>query len=92
MPRDSEVLTPSLEVRFMCYDLGHYFTDDEFDVAWTLLDADGSGFVEKQEFLNFWRNDDRYGPVLPLACVSSVANSRVCVCACARTDWEDLTS
>ena len=48
------------EVRFMCYDLGHFFTDAEFEAAWTLLDADGSGFIEKDEFLNFWRNEDRF--------------------------------
>ena len=35
-------------------------TDTECQLAFKLLDSDGSGFVEKEEFLTFWRSDDRF--------------------------------
>ena len=48
------------EFRNICYDLGHYFSDDELEIAFALLDSDGSGELEKEEFLTFWRSDDRF--------------------------------
>jgi Ca2+-binding EF-hand superfamily protein len=48
------------EFRDMCWDLGHFFDGKELDVAFNLVDADGSGFAERAEMLNFWRTEDRF--------------------------------
>lgn len=44
----------------ICYELGHYFSDDELEIAFGLVDSDGSGVIDKSEFLNFWRSDKRF--------------------------------
>jgi Ca2+-binding EF-hand superfamily protein len=48
------------EFQKICYELGHYLSDDELDLAFTLLDSDGSGKIDRAELLNFWRSDDRF--------------------------------
>jgi hypothetical protein len=48
------------EFRRICYELGHYLDDKELTVAFTLIDGDGSGEIDRDEFLTFWRNDDRF--------------------------------
>jgi hypothetical protein len=49
-----------MEFGKICYELGHYFSPDELEIAFGLVDSDGSGVIEKEEFLNFWRSDDRF--------------------------------
>ena len=44
----------------ICYALGHFLSPAELDAAFLLIDADGSGFIEKDEFIRFWRSDDRF--------------------------------
>jgi Ca2+-binding EF-hand superfamily protein len=38
----------------ICYSMGHYFSASELDAAFVLVDVDGSGYVEREEFIKFW--------------------------------------
>ena len=51
-----------------------FFTPAELDAAFTLIDADGSGFIERDEFMHFWRTDNRFAKV---RCVAPQAVSPV---------------
>lgn len=48
------------EFRNMCADLGHYMNDAQLKAAFQLLDRDGDKSVSREEFLAFWREDDRF--------------------------------
>eukprot|EP01104_Vermistella_antarctica_P005898 TRINITY_DN16644_c0_g1_i1.p1 TRINITY_DN16644_c0_g1~~TRINITY_DN16644_c0_g1_i1.p1 ORF type:complete len:184 (-),score=50.01 TRINITY_DN16644_c0_g1_i1:48-545(-) len=48
------------EFQAMCYDLGYHLTDEEVTLAVVTLDKDGSGVVEYNEFIDFWRTDKRF--------------------------------
>lgn len=48
------------EFKAMCYDLGHYLTDAETDIAFRTIDLDGKGTISYDEFYKFWRTDKRF--------------------------------
>lgn len=48
----------------VCYALGHYLEQDtELVVAFGLIDVDGSGEIDYDEFAKFWRTDERFAKV-----------------------------
>ncbi|CAF0889906.1 unnamed protein product [Rotaria sordida] len=48
------------ELRSLCYDLGYYLSDDEIAWAWTVMDKDGSGTIDYNEFTEWWRTSSRF--------------------------------
>lgn len=48
------------EFRNLCYDLGHYLSEDELNMAIKFLDADGSGKIEYNEFQKWWRESNKW--------------------------------
>lgn len=48
------------EFHDMCYALGHYLDGETFEVAWTEVEADGSGSISYDEFATWWSSDDRW--------------------------------
>jgi Ca2+-binding EF-hand superfamily protein len=48
------------EFQKICYELGHFLSEDELTIAFALVDSDGSGQIEKSEFKTFWQTDDRF--------------------------------
>eukprot|EP01088_Endostelium_zonatum_P009768 TRINITY_DN2307_c0_g1_i2.p1 TRINITY_DN2307_c0_g1~~TRINITY_DN2307_c0_g1_i2.p1 ORF type:complete len:277 (-),score=87.24 TRINITY_DN2307_c0_g1_i2:117-908(-) len=44
----------------ICYDYGYSLSDEELDVAMAQIDRDGNGKLSYKEFVNFWKNDDRF--------------------------------
>jgi len=44
----------------LVYDLGYHFKPEELKIAFDLLDANGSGSIDLPEFLNFWKEDNRF--------------------------------
>lgn len=47
----------------MSYSMGHYLSDYELEVAFALIDSNGSGYIERNEFERFWRTDARFDKV-----------------------------
>ncbi|CAF1218700.1 unnamed protein product [Rotaria sp. Silwood1] len=48
------------ELRSMCYDMGYYLSDDEIAWAWTVLDKNGSGTIDYNEFAEWWKKSSRF--------------------------------
>ena len=48
------------ELRSLVYDMGHPLTDDEFERAKQLLDANGDGVLSYAEFKEWWSKHDRF--------------------------------
>ncbi|CAF2361463.1 unnamed protein product [Rotaria sp. Silwood2] len=48
------------ELRSLCYDMGYYLSDDELEWACTLIDKDGNGKIDYQEFADWWRTSSRF--------------------------------
>lgn len=48
------------ELKSICYDLGHYFTEEEMAMALCRLDSDGDGKLSLEEFKKWWRVYDRF--------------------------------
>eukprot|EP01090_Pellita_catalonica_P012195 TRINITY_DN2593_c0_g1_i2.p1 TRINITY_DN2593_c0_g1~~TRINITY_DN2593_c0_g1_i2.p1 ORF type:complete len:183 (+),score=41.57 TRINITY_DN2593_c0_g1_i2:360-908(+) len=48
------------EFHGMCYDLGHFLTKKETDIALKVVDKDGSGKVELKEFTAWWKDSKRF--------------------------------
>lgn len=44
----------------MTHELGYYFSPEQLEVAWALLDSDHSGSIEFPEWQRFWREDERF--------------------------------
>lgn len=40
--------------------MGYYLSDDELAWAWTIVDQDGSGYVEYREFADWWKTSSRF--------------------------------
>eukprot|EP00727_Mastigamoeba_balamuthi_P013175 m51a1_g8480 putative ef hand domain containing protein (307) ;mRNA; r:518859-520266 len=57
--QDRKGLTPQ-EFQVMCMEMGYLLSDEEFTMAIKLLDADHSGSIEYNEFLRFWKTDERF--------------------------------
>ncbi|CAF1242076.1 unnamed protein product [Adineta steineri] len=52
------------ELRFLCYDMGHFLSDAQFEWACTLIDKDGSGEINYEEFAAWWQNPLRFDHLL----------------------------
>lgn len=52
------------ELRFLCYDMGYYLSDSQFEWARTLIDKDGSGEISYGEFSSWWQNPLRFDHLL----------------------------
>jgi Ca2+-binding EF-hand superfamily protein len=48
------------ELRSLCYDMGYYLSNDELEWACTLIDKDGNGKIDYQEFADWWRTSSRF--------------------------------
>ncbi|KAJ3122665.1 hypothetical protein HK100_011893 [Physocladia obscura] len=48
------------EFRNLCYDMGYFLTDKELALDIKLLDADGNGTLSYDEFIRWWKKDDRF--------------------------------
>ena len=48
------------EFHNLCYGLGHYLDDEAFEAAWCEVEADGTGELTYEEFMEWWKSDDRW--------------------------------
>ncbi|ORY39815.1 EF-hand [Rhizoclosmatium globosum] len=48
------------EFKNLCYDMGYFLTDQELALDVKLLDMDGNGTLGYDEFIKWWRKDDRF--------------------------------
>eukprot|EP01117_Protostelium_nocturnum_P004517 TRINITY_DN1631_c0_g1_i1.p1 TRINITY_DN1631_c0_g1~~TRINITY_DN1631_c0_g1_i1.p1 ORF type:complete len:169 (-),score=61.94 TRINITY_DN1631_c0_g1_i1:64-570(-) len=49
------------EFRSMAYDMGYYLSDKELTAALQIIDRDGNGQVDYNEFVAWWRVHNRFG-------------------------------
>ena len=57
---DQSGLISVSELRFLCYDMGYFLSDAQFDWAATFIDKDGSGEISYAEFSLWWQNSSRF--------------------------------
>ncbi|KAI9335950.1 hypothetical protein BDR26DRAFT_936272 [Obelidium mucronatum] len=48
------------EFKSLCYDMGYFLTDQELSLDVKLLDVDGNGTLSYDEFIKWWKRDDRF--------------------------------
>ncbi|KAJ3346089.1 hypothetical protein HDU83_003386 [Entophlyctis luteolus] len=48
------------EFRRLCYDMGYFLSDSEIQMDVKILDLDGSGSITYDEFIKWWKRDDRF--------------------------------
>jgi Ca2+-binding EF-hand superfamily protein len=48
------------ELRSLCMDFGHYLSDEELSLAVKKLDVNGDGKITYSEFIQWWRQQDRF--------------------------------
>ncbi|KAI9090194.1 hypothetical protein DFS34DRAFT_377095 [Phlyctochytrium arcticum] len=53
------------EFRKLCYDMGHFLSDQELALAIRMLDADGNGEISYKEFISWWQKDHRFKSLQP---------------------------
>eukprot|EP01095_Lingulamoeba_sp_RSL-Kostka_P004497 TRINITY_DN15740_c0_g1_i1.p1 TRINITY_DN15740_c0_g1~~TRINITY_DN15740_c0_g1_i1.p1 ORF type:complete len:184 (-),score=81.61 TRINITY_DN15740_c0_g1_i1:102-653(-) len=49
------------EFKNLAYELGYFLDDDDLALSLKLIDEDGSGEIELEEFANWWKSEDRFG-------------------------------
>lgn len=49
------------EFKNLAYDLGNHLSDGEVTMALKMIDKDGDGTVDYEEFVQWWRQEDRWG-------------------------------
>jgi Ca2+-binding EF-hand superfamily protein len=49
------------EFKNLAYDLGNHLSDGEVTMALKMIDKDGDGTVDYEEFVEWWRSSDRWG-------------------------------
>ena len=52
------------ELRFLCYDMGYYLTDEQYEWANIYLDKDGNKEISYEEFCHWWQNPLRFDHLL----------------------------
>ncbi|KAJ3331686.1 HIR complex subunit [Blyttiomyces sp. JEL0837] len=57
---DSSGSISTNEFRQLCYDMGYFLTDKELALDVKLLDVDGDGEISYEEFITWWKQDDRF--------------------------------
>lgn len=58
--KDNSGCINSFELKNLCYDLGYYLNGDEVKLTLQILDKDGSGTIDFNEFLTFWRDSTKF--------------------------------
>jgi len=58
--KDNSGSVTVLEFKSLCYDLGYYMSNDEIKIALEILDKDGSGTIDQDEFITFWRDNNKF--------------------------------
>eukprot|EP01100_Stratorugosa_tubuloviscum_P012364 TRINITY_DN584_c1_g2_i2.p1 TRINITY_DN584_c1_g2~~TRINITY_DN584_c1_g2_i2.p1 ORF type:complete len:348 (-),score=177.31 TRINITY_DN584_c1_g2_i2:97-1140(-) len=48
------------ELKEICYEMGHHLSKEELDLALEYLDSDGNGTIEYEEFVVWWKKNDRF--------------------------------
>jgi len=48
------------DLKYLCEDMGHLFSDTELEVAIKLLDTSGDGQLSYDEFKKWWGSDSRF--------------------------------
>ncbi|KAJ3323621.1 hypothetical protein HDV06_001645 [Boothiomyces sp. JEL0866] len=48
------------EFRLLCADMGYFLSDKEAKVDMKILDKDGNGQIGFEEFLSWWKREDRF--------------------------------
>ncbi len=51
------------EFGHLCFNLGYALADDELKVAVKMLDSNGSGEIDKDEFKAWWTKSDRWAEI-----------------------------
>mgnify|MGYP000865301267 FL=1 len=64
------------ELHNYCYNMGHCMDGETFEAAFLILDANGTGVVSYENFLDWWKKDDRWAH-LQLTCEQLTALSQV---------------
>ena len=54
--KDNDGKITNLEFRYILVQLGGLFTDEEVDVLFKECDLDNDGYLNYQDFINFWRD------------------------------------
>jgi Ca2+-binding EF-hand superfamily protein len=49
------------EFHDLCWGLGHYLDEETFEAAWCEVETEGTGELTFEEFIVWWREDDRWG-------------------------------
>jgi len=49
------------DFKHLCYDMGHFLTEQEAALAVKMIDKDGGGKIEYDEFMKWWRSEDKWG-------------------------------
>ena len=44
----------------LCYDKGYFFDGEELELAYKMVDTDGGGKIEYEEFQAWWSKDERF--------------------------------
>lgn len=56
LPEDGSGYIDAAELRDLCDDLGIHLSKSELNEALDMLDKDGSGAIEFEEFVDWWRS------------------------------------
>jgi Ca2+-binding EF-hand superfamily protein len=48
------------ELQRLCADMGYYLKNEEAQIAVQMLDSNGDGSIGYEEFLQWWRTEDRF--------------------------------
>jgi len=49
------------DFRNLCYELGHFLPDQNLEFALKMMDKNGDGRIEYDEFLKWWSQNDKFG-------------------------------
>jgi len=49
------------EFKDLCYDLGHFLSNEQAAIAVKMIDRDGNGTIEYNEFMKWWRSENKWG-------------------------------
>lgn len=65
------------ELRSLCLEMGYLLTDEELVWALSILDKDGSGKIDYQEFSDWWKSSSRFEKLQSLDEEKSILLGRI---------------